>query len=168
MPNQIAFYPQSSSGGAVQLIQTQTVASPVAAITFSSIPQTFKNIKIVGSFLLTGGTNLTVKANGDSTAAHYAYGLVYQAGGTVGNTNSNSASQALIGGSSGVVSLDIAAYSATLPNWTGTFSTMVIGGTPLNGSVGGSYVNGITSLTFADAGGSVTFAVGSTFSLYGF
>jgi hypothetical protein len=153
------------------LIAKLTGAGTPASITFSSIPQTYTNLKLLGNFLITSGANLAITFNGDSTAAHYAYGLGFLNNGTPGGTQSQSSTHALIGASGGAVSVEIPSYTAGIAggvNFTDSFSTMAIGSESLTGYGGGLW-NGtdVTSLTLADSGGSALFTAGSVFSLYG-
>jgi hypothetical protein len=148
-------------------IATQTVTSGTS-ITFSGIPQTYTSLKLVGTFNVTSGANLALQFNGDSTAAHYAYGFFYQYNGSAGFAQSNSATYILVGAASGAADIVIEDYSASTGGTpvTGNFSEMVIGSTTLSGNAGGLWTgNGITSIKIFDDGGA-TFAAG-TFTLYG-
>lgn len=153
------------------LIAKKTGTGTPTSITFSSIPQTYQNLKLMGNFVLTGGANLVANFNGDSTAAHYAYGLNYENNGSTGQTASNSSTHALIAGAQGAVEMEIPSYTAGVGggvNFTGNFSAMTIGSATLSGAVGGLW-NGtdVTSLTLADSSGTAAFTAGSVFSLYG-
>lgn len=153
------------------LIAKKTGTGTPTSITFSSIPQTYQNLKLMGNFVLTGGANLVANFNGDSTAAHYAYGLNYENNGSTGQTASNSSTHSLIAGAQGAVEVEIPSYTAGVGggvNFTGNFSAMTIGSATLSGAVGGLW-NGtdVTSLTLADSSGTAAFTAGSVFSLYG-
>lgn len=81
MPNQIAFYPQSSGGGAgsVTLIQEQILGANAASVTFSAIPSgTYKLFKLFVNSTNTGNTATTYQLNfnGDVTAADYFFSTV--------------------------------------------------------------------------------------------
>lgn len=161
----------NSFDGVGNLIAKKTGAGTPATITFSSIPQTYQNLRLEGNFIITSGSNLAVIFNSDSTAAHYAYGLQYQASNTPGTLQSNSAAHAIIGAATGIVTMDIPSYANATAggvNFNGLFSTMTIGSSTENGHFAGLW-NGtdVTSITFEDVGGSALFTAPSTFSLYG-
>lgn len=163
MPNQIAFYPPSGSGG-MTLIQSQVLASTATTINFTSIPTTFKNLHIVGAFNNGGSANIGIQFNGD-TGAHYSYGIIFTAANVVSGLNSTTQNSSLVGiGTSG-------ALTVTIPNYQGTAlgniyfsSTGVADSGVATGIWAGTDVTSI--LLFETSGGS--FAVGSAFYLYGY
>jgi hypothetical protein len=170
MPNQIAFYPQSSSGGgAMQLIASTTVASPQFGVTFSAIPQTFKNLKIVGAFQDNGSTsNLTVQFNGD-TAAHYSYSYIFNAAPTATAAQVGAQTSSIVAiGLVGSLVLDIPSYVANALGVTYFSSQSSNSGSSVMATCAGSWSNtGITSITVVDSSGA-QFAAGTTFTLYGY
>lgn len=154
------------------LIAKITGSGTPTSLTFSSIPQTYQNLKLVGNFVLTGGANLAMRFNGDSTAAHYAYGLAYQQNTATGAVQSNSATQDIVGANDGSVSVEIPSYTAGVGGrvtFNGQFAGFfVIGSSTESGNTGGIWTGtDVTSLTLADTGGTATFTTPSVFSLYG-
>lgn len=208
MPNQIAFYPQSSGGTGLptasaagqvptstgagttytaqapvwSLIQEQTVSGSAAAtVTFSGIPQTFSNLKLLvnargGS---TAGPNIALQFNTD-TGAHYTYSLqLSSTGAGFFSTQAASATLGLIGnltlstataGQAG--SADVTIYSYAGTTFAKNYSSYAVSVPTASTSelllVVGSWLStaAITSITILEQAGN-TFAVGSTFSLYG-
>ncbi len=67
------------------IMATATGTGSASAITFSSIPQTYKSLVIIGqvkSVLATGNDGFYVKVNGDTTTAHYSGKSTYNFNGT--------------------------------------------------------------------------------------
>lgn len=63
---------QMPSQGPGRLIQTQTVGSATASVTFTSIPQQYHHLKlIIGGLVTTGNTSIQLNFNGDVTSADY-------------------------------------------------------------------------------------------------
>lgn len=181
MPNQIAFYPQSSGGGsgAVTLISSQTLASPAATITFASIPQTFKNlwVKVSAQGSLSGPETFQMNLNGDA-GNNYSSTYYYAApAGNVVNTSASGAALAVIGAIDGntggsTIDLHFNGYSGGFSKtWHGTSANA--GGNVTNATsfllqpLAGHWNStaAITQIVFSLLLGN--FAAGSTFSLYG-
>lgn len=85
----IAVFPPSGAGlttsdliGAdkIQLIEEYKSASNVTSITFSSIPQTYSKLLLVGNNFTTAGenTNIRVRPNSDSTSGNYQYEVDFE------------------------------------------------------------------------------------------
>jgi hypothetical protein len=163
----------------MQLIQSiTTTVEP--SVTFSSIPDTYKNLRLVCNFAISGGdgTALVANFNGDSTSGHYAYGESAQVEGTYQALQSASTTYIRIAPAIGTVAvLDIVRYNAggipTLNNFgvslTGTFIAAGIGADTYSGSLSGTWIDDtVTSITLSEAGGTDNFYAGSTFDLYGY
>ena len=153
---------------AAVLIAKQTATSGTS-ISFASIPQTFTHLRLVGTFAITSGANLALQFNGDTTTAHYAYGLNLEDNGTPTAAASNSTTQILIGGAAGSVDITIQNYAASAGGTflTGNFAAAIIGSLTEMGSGGGLWTgNGVTSILLKDSGGTASFA-SAEFSLYG-
>jgi hypothetical protein len=169
-PNQIAFYPQTSGGGsgAISLISEQVLGTSSATITFSSIPQTFKHLRLV--ITGTGSSTGLVYANfnGDVTVGNYDHnemtmgfsstisgvGGFSNPGATIGQSNTNllTADAMFYGYTSNVV---LKAYSS---QGTGNISVWSQGIWQNTAS--------ITSVVASIAGG-VNFSAGTVATLYG-
>jgi hypothetical protein len=156
---------------ALQLIQEQTLASPAASITFSGIPGTFTNLKLIASLInAANNQNVSVAFNGDDTAGHYASTLTVNTNGTVGGSS--------IGGSNGAVlflsgQTVVAANECTILLYTSAGFKNVVGSSfnPANSvaqTSGGIYnqAGAVTSITLVN-GDASNFAAGTVVSLYG-
>jgi hypothetical protein len=152
------------------LISSQTVSGgAVASVTFSAIPQTYNNLKLVVSATASANDTMFAGFNGDFSAGNYYWNTITMAftsgvtgtggfggnaGATTGNINTNG----------GGVELNIYGYATA--NGVKGYTSQNIGATyTLNGGVWTSTV-AITSLVLQLAS-SGTFQNGSTFSLYG-
>lgn len=167
MPNQIAFYPQTTGGtGGLTLISKQVVSSAVAAVTFSAIPQAFTNLKIVGNFNITGGSLLAVAFNGSTST--YSFGLSYANVNTPAALSGTNTVGCVVAANVGSIVIQVPFYTASPLgiNVTGTFSSS----SASNGASGGCLASAtsVTSVTLQDVGGIATFATGSTFALYAY
>lgn len=169
----------TAATGAVTLISQQTVTGSAAAtITFSSIPGTYKNLRIVYLAAGTTGSNMLMTFNSDS-GAHYdrqqlrAYDISTLAAEALANTT---AVLAMIGNTTAG---NIGAGEAVFPNYAGTVlhkSYMTMGyskfaattGQVSVGLYGGAWRStaAITTITLTMDGGS-SYAIGSSFTLYG-
>ena len=171
--------------GAVTLITDTIVSGSVAAnIDFASIPGTYKHLRVEGQVRGdTAATNsqMRLRMNADSTAAHYQWNFAEFYSGSTANGVENSSDTAI---SVGRMSAATASSGASgmfvfdIPNYVNTVFNKMINGT--NGNVlatgnGGmaSAVNtgvwlstaAITELTFTFLAGN--FIIGSRISLYG-
>ena len=170
--NPIATYPQSAGG--LTLIQKQTLASAVASVTFSGIPQTFTHLKLVISSVTSvsaASAPLEVTLNGDS-GAHYFYNFITNIFGTSISAGSVSSAAFAIMGDAGDNNASAAANEITIMGYAGsTFGKAMTGvcSSTTQGvfSSAGLWTQtaAVTSVTLAL--GSGTFTAGSIFSLYG-
>jgi hypothetical protein len=159
------------SAAGLQLISSKTMTGVETSVSFPSIPQTYKNLKLVIQFNATSGANMTISFNGDSTSGHYAWGLSYQNSNTPNAAGSGSSEvHGLVGGALGTIVIDIPNYKAAVPNvyYTALWAAFVLGGSNLSGSACGAWSGtDVTSIILADSGAAVL-ASGSVFSLYGY
>ena len=72
-------------------IATQTLGSSASSITFSSIPSTYTDLRLVFSGTTVSGGNFLVQYNGD-TATNYSFTDLYGAGPSAGVTYGNTQS----------------------------------------------------------------------------
>lgn len=152
-------------------IQTQTVGTAVASVTFSSIPQTYTDlIVIVRAELTSGGHDLRLRFNSDS-GANYSRQISYGNGSSplaARNSNTDNIITATFGGvnSGSYTIINIMNYS----NSTTYKRVIQRGGNPgsLDALTVGSWRN-TAAITNIECGntGSTTWIVGSTFTLYG-
>jgi len=169
----------SASTGAVTLISQQTVTgSNVATITFSSIPGTYKNLRIEYQAFSVSGTNVLCRFNSD-TGSNYdkqqfrayatntlgaeAIGVTSLTLGTIGDSNNAN--------NTGGGTYTIPNYAATIMYKVGIGTNFTKYGTSTGnlsyGLFGGSWRNtaAITNIDLVTDSGN--FVVGSSFTLYG-
>lgn len=167
---------KASAAGAVTRIAQFVLGSPSATVDFSSIPQTYQNLRlIITGACSTGGIDAgcLMTLNGD-TGANYDIALQYNGGvsstygGTsadIGNISANTSPP----NSSGVIDLLIPGYAGTTFNKqfqslssrrdaTSTIYIVMTGGCWHNASA-------ITDILLTAASGN--FIAGSVFTLYG-
>jgi hypothetical protein len=152
------------------LIESQTLGSATATVTFSFIPATYTDLRLVMSGTMSAGADVTLQFNSD-TAANYSRTYIIGSGSATGSgrNSSNTSMPAFFIGATSTYSAfaDVMDYSNTT-----TFKTVLC----RSGDTG-SYVEAnvglwrktpeaITSMTIAAAGGP-TFSIGATFKLYG-
>jgi len=80
----------SNSSATYVPIQSQTLASNQAAITFSSIPATYTNLELVISGYFTGTTYGNIRLNGETSGGNYYYTRIYASGGGAASDGANS------------------------------------------------------------------------------
>lgn len=157
-------------------IQSQTLASPVSSITFTSIPQTYTDLIIVSN-TLSGFSGIGMRFNGD-TGSNYSYANMTGNGTTAKMFRSGSTTDIQYNG------WDYAAGSSTIPcitrmnvfdyTNTGKYKYTLMTASDGNSADGfdiefftGTWRNtaAITSITIYVS--AVNFSVGSIFTLYG-
>jgi len=148
-------------------IQTQTVGTAVASVTFSSIPQTYTDlVLIVSADLTSGGHDLRLRFNSD-TGANYSRTILYNQLSTR-NTGSDNIITASFGStnSGSYTTINVMNYS----NTTTYKSTIQRGGyiASIDSLTAGLWRN-TAAITTIECGntGATTWIVGSTFTLYG-
>ena len=165
----------------ITLISSQTLGGSTASVTFSSIPSTYNDLKLVFSANTASATsiaNLFFTLNGDSTA-NYSTTRLSASSGTAASDRYTSSSQANIGvysGTSSGYSASIFTYSELyIPSYTSTTAKqMFSSNTAEVNAAPGAYLatlatlyrgtSAITSISFTP---SFAFATNSSFYLYG-
>jgi hypothetical protein len=160
------------------LIQEQLIASPVATVTFSSIPQTYKHLQLrwtakssgaSGSIFLTlnGATSgyawHYLQGNGSAVSSNNGVSATYI--GMNSGINPSTTANCFSGGIADILNYASTSVNKTLRAMTGFYDA---GLTPLTSVNSGFLVStsAVTSITFA-IGGAQNFAAGSRISLYG-
>lgn len=162
-----------------KLIQTQTVSGgAVSEITFSSIPQTYTDLKLVGSWRSSGsvntGADAKIKLNGSTS--NFARKSIYSNGSSV-SVSSSSDNYALLINPSNATADTFCSFEIYLPEYT---SSSLVKGISANsvteneGTTAYMFIttsewndtSPITSITVYDYYGN-TIANNSSFSLYG-
>lgn len=151
-------------------IATTTLGSAVASYTFSSIPGTYTDLIMVVSAKLTSGgaTNHYYTLNSD-TGSNYSYTRLYGTGSSAGSGRGSNTTN-IFGGD--ITSTEPLADIVQFNNYanTSTYKTILIRNNPVTSTVHAIVslwrnTAAITSITATTP--SSTFAVGSTFTLYG-
>lgn len=151
-------------------IQWQSLSSAAPNITFSSIPGTYRDLRVVATTTGTSGTNVGIYVNGVSTGSAYTrvdmrgYGSSsYGSAAGPFNTIQLNYNTGQTAGEWSVVTFDLLDYSQTDKHKT----FLIRGGHSGEvDAIAGRWAStaAITSVTI-DSGS--TFAIGSTFALYG-
>lgn len=153
-------------------IATQTLSSAAASITFSSIPSTYTDLRVVLSSagVTVAGGDLYLRFNGD-TATNYSRTRIYGDGATVTSNRGTSIDNIPL---SLGITVNPCLYTADIFSYAGsTFKTVLStlsednNGSGYTGNVVGlwSSTAAITSLVLSMS--SSTFKVGTTATLYG-
>jgi hypothetical protein len=154
-------------------IATQTVAVAASSVTFSSIPSTYTDLRIVIVPTALTSNNFAFRLNSDSGSNYSRTRLAADGSSATSSQNTNQTELQLtssfnIGSTPTLRTLDIFSYAGS------TFKTLLFSeDADLNGSGGLNKQVGlwrstsaITSINFF-AQSAVLFAIGSTFTLYG-
>ena len=164
-----------AAGATYEPIATTTLSSSTVSYTFSSIPGTYTDLKLVSNHLAAGDTGwLSIRFNGD-TGSNYSNTYLRGTGSAAQTGRATSATNIQIGGYSDATStepaltvLDIMGYSNSLTYKTSLIrysSNSSLGGTTY--ALVGLWRNtaAITSLTITRE--NWNFISGTTFTLYG-
>ena len=157
-----------------QLIESQSLSSSAASVTFSNIPQTYKSIKILVSVRGTADTaNSRVTFNGST--ANVSDRVLF-GNGLVGGSFSDASILYSLQNRSTSTTNTFANFEVTVPNYSSTTQNKAVSIDAVdenNGSAANQYlVAGLFSSTSAVTSATVSpnsgnFDFGSTFTLYG-
>jgi hypothetical protein len=166
------------AGATYSTIATQTLSSPAASVTFSSIPQTYTDLILVSNqfYVSTGGDRFATFQVGNgsvNTGSNYGWTFLDTYPGTISSGNSNNQNNGLHSYTASIpttipltCTMQLMNYSSTVTNksFLNRFSASNINT--------GAYINIWQQTTAIDiititCGSSVNFATGSSFSLYG-
>jgi hypothetical protein len=142
-------------------IATQTLGTTATTITFSSIPSTYTDLKVVLSFSMTGFSSVTFRINGDATNGNYPSRELLA--GSVSTTYFGSSSYSNAGG---MITYDVFSYANTVGHkalWATMFGFGGVGETLLKYGGRWASTSAVTSVTL----GCSTFAAGTIATLYG-
>lgn len=170
--------------GTFTLIQTQTLGSPAAAVTFASIPATYQDLEVrvaaQSTSVAATTDDLLMQLSGD-TGADYSYELVNGTGATAsasqallqttGNVGVVPTEDGIAAGAFGATIIDILNYaqSGQFHSWLARSSGTAGTGVGYNRTSAGMWTGAselVTSLKLTLSSGS-NFPAGSRFSLYG-
>ena len=156
-------------------IANTTLSSTSTAVTFSSIPQTYKNLVVLTSTsMATGGiATLLIQFNGD-TNSNYSYTRILGNGSAISSSRSTSLTAAPVGFVGNNSGQDFNPGVINIINYISTSQYKSIPATSGDttysiafGALWQNNTNAITSITFTNDGTGGTFATGSSFTLYG-
>lgn len=161
-----------AAGATYEPIATQTLASATNTITFSSIPGTYTDLRIVASIAAPSGDNFGLRYNGITTSIYSQ--TILQGSGTVANS-SRVTNNGFIYLNSGTTTGSFSQYEINIFNYANSTTNKTE--IHRNSEVGtGAYVGAqvglwrstaaITSITIHTTAFS-NMSVGSTFTLYG-
>ena len=157
-------------------IATTTLSSAASSITFSAIPNTFTDLRIV--FVGTQGASTAyvyVRVNGD-TGLNYSETYLAGSGSTATSGRNTNATQWGVAANASLDTSIPALVTLDIFNYAGSTNKTALG-TEQNDKNGSGYVGrtvhlwrstaAITSVDLRSAGGSSTYAAGTTATLYG-
>jgi hypothetical protein len=161
-----------AAGSTYTPIATTTLGSAAASYTFSSIPSTYTDLVLVANVTLSSsGTNLECRINGD-TGSNYSFTSVYGTGGSaLSNRQSNAASMFIDYYSD--PNTTISTFRINFMNYSNTTTYKTVLSRSDNTSRGTEAAAGLWRSTAAInqiqlyVGSSLTFAAGTTLTLYG-
>jgi hypothetical protein len=158
-------------------IQSTTLGSAAANITFSSIPATYTDLRI--SFYtapnLTTVSNVFIRYNGDS-GSNYSFTRIFGNGSTVSSDASTSQTKIIIGNGALSTTTNPSFYGVDIFSYAGsTFKTCLVDANNDNNGSGvvertvGLWRDtaAITSITLNLEGGAIDLEPGTTATLYG-
>jgi hypothetical protein len=153
-------------------IATQTLASPAASVTFTSIPQDYRDLIIVVRALASATTDCGLRFNAD-TSSNYTFARMSGNGSsafTFGQTTTQAYLAEIVKATTTeavFIQIDIMDYSAT-DKHTSIVSRSGQSATGVEAFASRwANTSAITSAEIRAATGSATFSAGATFSLYG-
>jgi hypothetical protein len=150
-------------------IETLTLTAASAGVTFSDLPQTYRDLIVVCDWAGSASANyMFVRLNGD-TGTNYSYVLAYGAGSSGGSTSASSQTGLYTGiarTTKNATLFQIFDYSATDKHKT-ALSRYGLADMSEVAMIASRWANtaAVTSVTLQLGGN--TFAIGSTFSLFG-
>lgn len=161
----------SNAGATYVPIQTYTLGSTNSTITFSSIPSTYTDLVLIGNPIVSASLDYKWYVNGDNTSGLYSQTRLLGNGTAASSTRTTAANflyldaTAPASGSSQNFIMNFMNYSNTT-----TFKTVLVRYNDSATEVAARVnlwrnTNAINSITISTD--TSTFAVGSTFSLYG-
>lgn len=171
----------NGSSGGMTVLSEQILSSPAATVTFSSIPATFRNLRLVitGACSSASNNNVYLQFNGD-TGTNYSYQYMDGSGSTVVGGSGSAVSNPVFGGvasstaptnQAGSCDIEIYDYSRAVwcKNISGAISRINSGPTTEVATTSGTWSN--TAVINSIVAGIVSggnFTTGTVFTLYGF
>ncbi|MES2677568.1 MAG: prepilin-type N-terminal cleavage/methylation domain-containing protein [Pseudomonadota bacterium] len=167
------------SRNTLELISTQTLVANSTTVTFSSIPNTFTHLRIIGYGRMSSGGTAALRLNGDATAANYISQFIraFNTSAAAGYSAAGTYTSIPISDWTNVASY-ASMFEVVIPLYNGTSlykaitsvsgSSNSTGAGSITETWSGTWKNtaAITSVTLVELSGG-SFATGSVFSLYG-
>lgn len=155
-------------------IATTTLGSAAASITFSSIPATYTDLRLVlNSSVSATGSELKLTFNND-TATNYSFTSLYGYGSTANSYRETSRVGIPLDAAFGIPNTQWALWTADIFSYAGsTFKTVLTTGSNDNNGSGATFRNvglwrstsAINRLDLSVSG--ITFSIGTTATIYG-
>lgn len=148
-------------------LASTVLASPAGTVTFSSIPQTYRDLILVVSGTASSSAQIVCRFNA-STSGYTEQAMLGFSGGAIAYTVGVSyLSQLFVGTTATLSIMKIMDYSAVDKQKTALYSIASDGVTV--GSTFGRWQNqsAINQVSLSPEGSGITFLTGSTFSIYG-
>lgn len=160
------------AASAITALANFTVSTAQSSVTFSSIPSGYRDLRVVITGSVSADNVIAIVLNGDTTTTNYFYVNAYAQSGSTGSQTNNSYYFGVFGTNGpNMATLELFDYSATDKHKTALSRFYRHNASATYNDTSGMYVlrwantAAVTSLRL-DATTS-TFAVGSTFTLYG-
>jgi hypothetical protein len=155
-------------------LQTQTLGTAAASVTFSSIPQGYTDLVLISQLKNTGGAgNLKIRFNGD-TASNYSYTNIYGNGSSASSGRNSNQTEIIFGQADSVQflfnTLNIFNYTNTTTFKTTLSRSNDAGGGnlyPSTGAIVGLWRKTPEAITSFSIFSDSNIASGSTFTIYG-
>jgi len=162
-------------GAALVPLQNITLGSAATSITFGSIPNTFRDLRLVVNGSMSSPASPAFRLNGDTTSGNYLVVTMWGTGSAAQSTSNGTYQQSALGWFTSApptnavitATLDVFDYAQTDKHKTsiarGNDTTYEVTATA------GRWAStaAVTSLTVTGYAGGGTWAAGSTFALYG-
>lgn len=149
-----------------------TLAATQTTVTFSNLPASgFRDLRVVVSGTSSASQNLTIQLNADTTAANYPAVYMQSDGSASTSATLNGYAGGIYGTSRTVTEIDLFDYAQTDKHkvWISRFSApSLAAGSGSTALIAGRWTNtsAVTSLRLT-MGGTTTFSIGTTVTLYG-
>lgn len=162
---------------AITKIATQTLASTVSSITFSSIPGTFTDLWLTASARgNNAGVNDDLIVSFNGSGSNHSWRILYGTGSSAGSTSGSSNGRYMTTTGATATSNTFGSSEIYIPNYAGSTNKSVSGNSVSENNATGVFMEinaglwantaAITSLTVAISPGTLL-QIGSTFTLYG-
>lgn len=152
-------------------LATTTLGSAASTVTFSSIPGTYRDLRLVISATASGGADLRMSFNGDNSDGNYSRVVMSGNGSSTFSVTSSPRAidyyaNATSGSEPNVITVDVMDYMATDKHKTSLARANRAGSGTDAIALRWASTSAVTTILIDNAN-SQTFSTGSTFALYG-